>query len=508
VNLTAADRAALEARGIPHAEAERQLAQLASPPPPARLLRPATPGDGIERLDEARQEALVAAAERARAAGRFTKFVPASGAATRMFRSLQAVLDRDPGATAAALAGATDEEAAETVRFVEALPRLALARPLAAGLGTSVEDLAARARHEPLGALLAALIGPTGLAAATLPKALLPFHAYPEGARTALAEHLAEGVGYLVDRHGTCRFHFTVPPGATALFAHEVERARPMLEVGAVRFDVVFSEQDPATETLALAADGGPARRADGALLLRPAGHGALLANLQRSAADLVLMKNVDNVLPADRHDEIARWKLVLAGRLVELEHEVVRRRRALEGEPAPAVAEEALDWAARTFGRRAPARATAEAARDALARPIRVAGVVPNAGEPGGGPFWIAAPGGEQSLQIVESSQVALDPAQRAVFAASTHFNPVDLALALRDLDGEIYPLDAFVDPETAFVARKSEGGRELTVLERPGLWNGAMAGWNTLFVEVPAWTFAPVKTVLDLARPEHRAG
>jgi len=210
------------------------------------------------------------------------------------------------------------------------------------------------------------------------------------------------------------------------------------------------------------------ARTVTGELLLRPAGHGALLGNLAATRGDLVLIKNIDNVLPEVEHAEVARWKLALVGLLVE--HE-----------------------------RRSPARR----------RPLRVCGVVPNTGEPGGGPFWVRDASGEARLQIVESSQVDhADPAQEAAWKGSSHFNPVDLAVALRAGDGRAFELERFVDPAAALVSRKSDGGRELVVLERPGLWNGAMAGWETLFVEVPGSSFAPVKSVLDLARPEHAAG
>jgi len=463
--LSKRDLERLAERGIPAEEAERQLRLLAEPPPPARLERPATVGDGILRLSPARRQELEERGREARDQGRLTKFVPASGAASRMFRSLIAARERFPGAALSELeraAAGGDAAARDAVDFVAALPKLALALHLSAIAGVADSDLAGAGRSRPVESLLAALLDPSGLDGAQLPKALLPFHAARRGTRTAFVEHLVEGLGYLAGQRGEAAYHFTIPPGWRARFEAELEAARAEID-GAL--DVRFSEQSPATDTLALDRSGDPARTAEGDLILRPAGHGALLRNLEATRGDLVVVKNIDNVLPEARHPEIASWKLVLAGLLCELEE-------------------------------RSPDRA----------RPIRVCGVVPNTGEPGGGPFWVRDSSGSVALQIVESSQVEhAAPDQGERWRASTHFNPVDLVVALRDAAGTPFELERFVDPSTAFVTRRSEGGRELVVLERPGLWNGAMADWETHFVEVPGWTFAPVKTVLDLARPEH---
>jgi hypothetical protein len=458
------DLAELAAAGIPRAEAERQLALLAAPPPPAALVRPCTVGDGVERLAPARLERLAARGAAERDRGRVTKLVPASGAASRMFRALVAARARWPGAGRDELAARPEPEARDAAAFADALPRLALAAPLAAALGVGRDELLRRARAEPLEPLLAALLDPPpGLDALRLPKALLPFHAVPEGVRTPFVEHLAEGVELWRDRDGAARFHFTVPPGDEPLFAAELGRARDRF--APARLEVAFSEQSGATDTLALDARGEAARTPEGRLLLRPSGHGALLDNLQATAADLVVLRNIDNVLPQARRKGHAPWRLALVGLLAEL---------ADSGRADP--------------------------------RPLRVAAVVRSTGEPGGGPFWVRGRDGAVTPQIVEASQVDLaDPVQKGIWEASTHFNPVDLGVALRDRRGRPHELARFVDPAASFVTTKSEAGRDLRVLERPGLWNGAMAGWETVFVEVPGDTFAPVKTVLDLARPEH---
>jgi len=467
--LSRRDLDQLAAAGIGAAEADRQLALLARPPAPIRLARPCTVGDGILQLTARREEELARLGAAARDAGRLGKFVPASGAATRMFAAPTAARER--GLTASrqrlvAAAAAGDADADATLGLLDGLARLALARPLAARLGLSLGDLAQLAGGDDPERLLAPLLDPEGLDAARLPKALLPFHLADGHPVTAFEEQIAEGLHYLTDAAGRARFHFTVPPGEAPRFAAALADARSRLPSGSTP-EVDFSEQNPATDTLCLDEAGRPARTAGGELLLRPAGHGALLGNLAATGGDLVVIKNIDNVLPCARHAEIARWKLILAGLAAE--------------------------------------QLAAASDREAL-RPLRVCGVVANSGEPGGGPFWVTGEDGATTPQIVEASQVAAgDPAQVGIFAAATHFNPVDLVAALRRPDGGAWELGDFVDARTAFVSTKTDGGRPLRVLERPGLWNGAMAGWRTLFVEVPAATFAPVKTVLDLLRPEH---
>ena len=283
--------------------------------------------------------------------------------------------------------------------------------------------------------------------------------------RTPFEEHLVEAAATVRDAAGVCRVHVTVPPGHRAAFEAVLEEARPRLEGGTgARFEVRFSEQAPSTDTVAIDESGALFRDSEGRLLFRPGGHGALLKNLAESGGDVVLVKNVDNVVPDDLRAPTILWKRLLAGCLVRFE--------------------------------RTPTRT----------RPLRVCGVVRNEGEPGGGPFWVRGPRGE-TRQIVESAQVDLaNPEQAAIFRAATHFNPVDLACSLRDASGRPFDLPRFVDERAVFIAKKTHEGRTLFALERPGLWNGAMAFWETLFVEVPKETFSPVKTVLDLLRREHQ--
>ncbi|MBI5170992.1 MAG: DUF4301 family protein [Candidatus Eisenbacteria bacterium] len=504
------DEAVLARRGVSLDEAVRQLRTLAHPPGFALLDRPCTPGDGIVALDEGRLADCVAAHAEAAAEGRVTVFVPASGAATRMFKDLLALLGR-PGdlapADVRAAAESGDAEARALLAWVEGLPRFAFRDALARVLASRGLELEALRTQGPWRALLEGALNAGGLAQAQAPKALLEFHREGVVARTAFEEQLAEGAMLARDRDGRTRMHFTVSPEHRAQFEALLARARAERELpGTLEYATGFSEQHPATDTLAGDPAGGPFRDPSGALLFRPSGHGALLRNLDALHADLVFLKNIDNVAAGRLRGETSRWAaalLGLASQLAALAHALLARLDAGDAS-APA---EAAAFLRESLGEPAPP-ADAAALREALARPVRVCGMVRNTGEPGGGPFWVRDREGRLTRQIVESAQV--DPAsaeQVAILRAATHFNPVFLACALRGADGRPYALDRFTDPDAVIVTRKSAFGRDLLALERPGLWNGAMARWNTVFVEVPLAVFNPVKTVLDLLRPEHQA-
>ena len=454
-DLTEGDRRQIAAHGLSEAEVLRQLALFRNPPAPVRLLRPATLGDGIAEVDPARQTGLLTRWEIAAAAGRLCKFVPASGAATRMFEGLQG--------------GGEGRERAK--KFFEAMGRFPFRDALAAACrarGIALQPAIASGAFDEILAILLCP-PPDGLGYGSMPKALVPFHHGPGGARTPVDEHLEEAIETVRDARGVCRVHFTVAPEWRGPFKAALHSMTPPLEaVSGAELQVTFSSQDPSTDTLAVDEENNPFRREDGSLLFRPGGHGALLPNLEATWGDLVFVKNIDNVQPRSRAAETILWKKLLAGLLVETLERL--------GDPG---------------------------------RPVRVCGVVRNEGEPGGGPFWVAGRDGAPSLQIVESSQVDhADPDQEAIWQSSTHFNPVDLVCALRAPDGTPWNLDRFVDPDTVFIARKSKDGRVLMALERPGLWNGAMARWHTVLVEVPGGTFTPVKSVFDLLRPEHQPG
>jgi hypothetical protein len=450
--FTDQDLTQLRQRGIPPEEAETQMRLLRQAPRPVVLERPCTVGDGIVQLAASEQGDLLHAGRQAADAGRVQKFVPASGAATRMFKDL-----------IGALASTQPPSAVPAVRtFFDRLDEFPFAEPLrhraggAAAVGSEADERT----------ILRTLL--ETMRYAELPKALIPFHRRP-ALRTAFEEQLLDGLGYTRSREGVVRAHFTVAPEFRGDFERLLADVAPRVAAATAaetRLTVDFSEQHPSTDTLAATLEGEPFRTADGTLLFRPAGHGALLKNLEALDGDVVVIKNIDNVLPFERSEEAVRWKLLLIGYLAG-------RHAAMSDD-----------------------------------RPLRVCGVVKNDGEPGGAPFWVVHEDGRRSLQIVEASQVDLnDPAQRRIFESATHFNPVDIVCALRSKDGRRFDLEAFVDSSAVFRSSKSYEGRDLLALERPGLWNGAMAWWNTIFVEVPAATFAPVKTVFDLLRPEHQS-
>lgn len=473
--LSPRDLEAIAAHGLGVHEVERQWALLASPPPVIRLERPATVGDGIRRLEGADSARLLALAERAALSGRLSKFVPASGAATRMFQGL-------------ATAGSTEEQS-----FLRELPRFAFAEQLLA------------LKRSPHTSLVELLLGPEGLGYAELPKGLITFHRDRGEVRTAFDEHLAEAAATVRDQSGRCRLFLTVSPEHRALFEQRLAAVRARWPTD-LELAVGFSHQEASTDTVALGEEGDLARHKDGSLLFRPGGHGALLGNLEATGGDVVLIKNIDNVVPASHLTLTARWKWLLAGVFLELEQRISTHLGALETEGEAAVSA-ARAFATAELNLEASAALTPQALRTRLDRPLRVCGMVTNQGEPGGGPYWVRSASGGLSLQIVESAQMDLEDAQQqALVGRATHFNPVDLVCGLRDRFGRPWELARFVDPTTAFVTEKSVDGRKLRVLEHPGLWNGAMAGWITVFVEVPGETFTPVKTVFDLLRPEHQ--
>ncbi|HEX4825133.1 MAG TPA: DUF4301 family protein [Candidatus Polarisedimenticolaceae bacterium] len=483
--FTEVQKAQLRERGISEDEANRQLALLAAPRGFPDVLRPCRAGDGIEAIARDREEELVDLHETAAKQGRCSKFVPASGAATRMFQEL--------------LSGNGAEA------LLAALDRFAFADDLRA-------ELTFREQEVSEATIVDALLGADGLGYATMPKGLIPFHRYDAGPRTAFEEHLVEATSIVRDSEGVCRIHVTVSPEHLHAFRLLADRVVPKCEKRlGVRYALTWSVQKAETDTLAGAPGGGAFVADDGTLVLRPAGHGALLWNLQDTKGDVVFVKNIDNVQPDTRRAATVRWKKILGGRLVELQRSVFLHVARLRARPTdPAHLDEAAQFAQGVFGCEpprgaAPAEMRGKALLQCFERPLRVCGVVRNTGEPGGGPYWVRRRDGRVTRQIVEAAEI--DPSRAEVMREATHFNPVDLVCGLRNVDGKPFDLAAFVDPRAVIVGRKSHQGRDLVAFERPGLWNGGMADWLTVFVEVPIETFTPVKTVMDLLRPEHQA-
>lgn len=438
----------LESRGISLETAEKQLESFRTGFPQLDIVAPAsTPlKKGILKPSKEEQEHFIALWQQYLDEGHTVeKFVPASGAASRMFKNLFEYLDNGI-------------ETPFIAEFLAHKDEFAFGPELKGKEGQTAVRYLLEDMHY-----------------GSLPKGLLLFHAYRDGARTPALEHLVEGALYAASK-GIVHLHFTVSHDHLPLFRqHIADNLQRFEKKYGVHYDVTFSEQLPSTDTLAANPDGTPFRTADGKLLFRPGGHGALIHNLNNQDADIVFIKNIDNVVPDRLKKDTIRYKQILAGVLV------AEQKRVFEALLNPNLSDEE---------------------RRRLNRPIRVCGVVKNTGEPGGGPFLVREADGSISNQILESSQIA-DP---ALMAKSTHFNPVDLVCALKDYQGNRFNLLDFVDESTGFISHKSKDGKELLALELPGLWNGAMSRWNTIFVEVPVSTFNPVKTVNDLLRDQHR--
>ena len=454
----------------------------------------ATPAKGIVQYSQEQQDELVKCFDNW--GGSRLKFVPASGAATRMFKSLyetQTQLAANPQ---------SEINDKDSIDFFAHLPYFAFYETLSKVNGFQKDNKLS---------VLNALLNESGLNYGNLPKGLLIFHKYDNEVRTAFEEHLVEAALYAKDAYKIARLHFTVSPEHRAKFEALTEKILPEYEKKySVKFEIIFSEQKKSTDIIAVDERNEPFRNADGSLLFRPGGHGALLENLNEINADIIFIKNIDNVVTDTHKAATIHWKKVLAGALLQLREQIHNYIELIEKYPEPIKLREIAQFLETTFSITLPKVSAQEYApllHAMLDRPLRVCGMVKNVGEPGGGPFIARNPSGSSSLQIVESSQLDLqNPEIKNMFNAATHFNPVDLVCSFRNYKGGMYDLRKFRDSATGFISLKSKDGKTLKAQELPGLWNGAMSNWNTLFVEVPLITFNPVKTVNDLLRQEHQ--
>lgn len=497
MTFTEQDQDQILVQGVPLDQIDQQINHFVQGFPYLNVIKAATVGDGIVRVEENQLPTYTQRFDAAAEERDLVKFVPASGAATRMFKALFAALD-----------GKMDKSVDEVF---DRLTDFAFYEDLKAAMaadGLSIEDA-----DRPT--VLRYLLTSDGLDYGNLPKGLLQFHRYPDGPRTPVEEHLVEGAAY-ANSNGLVNVHFTVSPEHRSRFEQLIQEQKADYEAWlGVTFEISFSEQKKSTDTISVNLDNTPFRNPDGSLLFRPAGHGALIENLNDIDADIVFIKNIDNVVPDAIKETTVTYKKVLATVLLDAQQQIARLQGLLEGdEVSDGYLAEADELLRRTLFTLPPdgfdTWAKAEKLdylRRKLDRPVRACGMVKNVGEPGGGPFWAKNQDGSVSLQIVESAQIDLgNPAQKAIFDEATHFNPVDLVCGLRDHKGQKYDLPAYRDPLTGFITAKSKDGKDLKAQELPGLWNGAMANWNTIFVEVPLITFNPVKTVNDLLRKEHQ--
>ena len=498
----------LKQKGIAPSTVEAQLARFATGFPYLRLKASAKVGEGIMQLSGAQQDLAVERWTRFLAdGGSVCKFVPASGAASRMFKSLFAFVNGEENIPAEGSDVANLIASIDKTPFYDELNRVAVNLH-----GKNIHALLDEKRYKDI---IAAIILPEGLNYGNLPKAVLSFHRYPDGSvRTPLEEQLMEGAQTAaVD--GKVNLHFTVSAAHQGLFADKLAVAVPKFEnTTGLKYNVSTSEQKPSTDTIAAALDNSPFRDENGNLVFRPGGHGALIENLNDIDATVVFIKNIDNVVPDSQRAATVHSKKVLAGTLILAHDKVEEYLRALrEGARDEDLLVAIVEFLKSTFSIYSDkfdtlkGDALAEMLIGLLNRPLRVCGMVRNEGEPGGGPFIAYNPDGTASPQILESTQIDTSVDEyKNIMSQATHFNPVDLVCYIRDIDGDKFNLPEYVDPETGFISSKSLGGRELRALELPGLWNGAMSNWLTIFVEVPGASFNPVKTVNDLLRPAHQ--
>lgn len=495
MTLTPSDILTLQKAGITTTKAEQQIQQLKEGLPTLMVEAAATAPNDILRLNDEDQKRLVALFESTLedATLRVAKFVPASGAASRMFKALLTFLGDE----------AIRRWGDEVDRVVSNLQRF----PFYDALNTlclkeTGEDIDALKAHHRERDILRLMLLPEGLNLSNQPKGVLPFHSYEEGTRTPVAEHIVEALAYAAADGKKPQLHFTISPEHEELFVQAIREAKDHERVA-----ISHSFQKASTNTLALDAEGNLFRTEQGELLLRPGGHGALIENLSELDADIVFVKNIDNVVPDHLKEPTIHYKKVLGGLLVSLRQRCFQWLARVEQEALS----ESLLQEAEQFVRQdlhiGFTTASTLSERKAflqtiLNRPIRVCGMVKNEGEPGGGPFLVKNDDGTTSLQILESVQIA----DKSLMTTATHFNPVDLVCSITDAQGRHYNLTDFVDKNAGFISEKSQGGKTLRALELPGLWNGAMSRWNTVMVEVPTETFAPVKTLSDLLRPQHQ--
>jgi hypothetical protein len=483
----------IEARGAKVETILEQIENFKVGFPYLNVVRAATIDDGMIQLGDEKAKELSKDFDDQIFGKKLLKFVPASGAASRMFKSLFAALEEDK----------IDKSVNEVLEHLE---DFAFYKSLIKSVGSKSADHKTILKH---------LLTAEGLDYGALPKGLLEFHKYGDSTRTPAEEHLVEGAKY-ASSSGKVNLHFTVSPEHRSKFTALIDAVLADYEAKyGVKYEISFSEQKPSTDTIAVNLDNTPFRTASDDLLFRPAGHGALLENLNDQDADVVFIKNIDNVVPDSLKEQTIIYKKALASLVLSYQQAVFAYLKMMDlADLKEEDVEEIEDFIEFDLCVEFPEdyddlsfEERKTYCRTKLNRPLRICGMVKNVGEPGGGPFWAENADGSTSLQVVESAQIDLkDPEQKEIFDGATHFNPVDLICTLKDYQGNKFNLLEFRDPKTGFNTQKSQSGRDLKAQELPGLWNGAMADWNTLFVEVPLITFNPVKTVNDLLRPEHQ--
>lgn len=484
--------------------------------PYVNLKSAATPGHGILMVDDEERNRLIKSYDQKRKDLSILKFVPASGAATRMFKFLFEFLNEYDFNKESINSYINRKKETQLSIFFIGLKHFPFYYKVKQKLyknNTQFDELPV---NEQLLLFVKMMLHEKELNFGSFPKGLLPFHQYRDHVATAFEEHLFEAAKYS-SSNGTADLHFTISEKHKDIFDEEFKRIEEIVERKTnTTFNISFSYQRESTDTIALNTNNKPFVEENGQLLFRPSGHGALLENLNEHEADIIFVKNIDNVVVFKFEDEVAAYKKMIAGKLLELQAKCFEYLRELDSDKhsendllniAQFLTQDmnlVLSPEFEKFSKKYQRQYLIEK----LNRPIRVCGMVKNEGEPGGGPFWVKGESGNISLQIVESAQIdKKNKHQKNILKSSTHFNPVDLVCGIKDYKGNKFDLSRYVDHKTAFITMKTKVGKNIKALELPGLWNGSMANWNTIFIEVPLVTFNPVKNVNDLLKAPHQA-
>jgi len=515
--LTTDDQRQIAERGMNISDVEKQLQNFLNGFPPIPLVAAATVKHGIQQLSPRRIDELVELYRLYAQDHKVIKFIPASGAASRMFKHLYEFRSFYRGTSENQLELLKDRGPDSVYYFFEHIQEFFFFPILLDALekrGLDFDTIMRESRYEKI---LNTMLTERGLEFGNLPKALIPFHTYGDEVRTAFTEHLAEAAYYAISGNKNCFIHFTsLPQHVDLMEAHFQGIRKAYEEKYNIKYQISYSIQHPSTDVIAVDGQNNPFRDESGKLVFRPGGHGTLLQNLSNLDADLVIIKNIDNVCHDRFKEDTYVFKKVLSGYLIALQDQMFSFLNGLDNPTQSSMkvidtmwsfVENKLNVIPPPESEKWKKEEKVDYMRRKLNRPIRVCGMVENEGEPGGGPFWVKNSDGSTSLQIVEASQIdRKNPEQEHILQNSTHFNPVDLVCSTRNYKGEPFDLSSFVNPETGFITEKSIDGKVIKAQELPGLWNGSMSDWNTIFVEVPLTTFNPVKIINDLLRPEHR--
>ena len=507
----------IKALGITQEQVLSQIETFKKGIPFIKLKRPCTLSDGVIGLQKDEIDRLIDKYSVAVLSGRATKFVPASGAASRMFKLLLSINNRTDDIDKKFVSAQAEHniDYQTFLLFIKKIKQFAFYDDLKNTMsrdGLDIHDLVSNGQYKDI---LEYILTDRGLNYANLPKGLINFHKYPDHCRTPFEEHLVEAIAYTRDGNGACKIHFTVAEEHKDLIKDHLNKIRSLYETTDSKFELSCSTQKPSTDAIAVDMNNKPFRTKDGRIVFRPGGHGALLKNLSDFKGDIIFIKNIDNVVPDRLKPESYIYKKAFGGYLVELQKETFGYLERLADKTADdKLIKHAFEFAKEKlfvdipYGINTASNAEkTDFIFSRLNRPIRICGVVKNVGEPGGGPFWIEDGTQVASLQIVEKSQVDMkSKEQQAIWESSSYFNPVDLVCGVKDYLGMPFDLLNYANHDAGFISIKSKEGRDLKALELPGLWNGSMAYWNTVFIEVPLITFNPVKTVMDLLRKEHQ--